>query len=125
MFYETAPFLLAAYLTVPSAADCWQGCTASCMDMRFALASPQTTRGVKEKVLLQLNFFKMHLTFKCLWHSQTGSFTNAWQLHSYLFLGLSNTLQKAVRSAKKQDYHVSLSFKKQRLSCHVLLLYCW
>ena len=50
-------------------------------------------------------------TFKPLWHSQTGSFTNAWQLHSYLFLELSNTLQKAPRNAKKQDYHVSLSLK--------------
>lgn len=50
-------------------------------------------------------------TFKYLWHSQTGSFTNAWQLHSYLFLVLSNTLQKAAKNAKHQDYHVLLSLK--------------
>ena len=61
MFYETAPFLLAAYLTVPFAADCWQGCTAPGVDARSPLASPQTTCGMKEKELLQLNFFKMYL----------------------------------------------------------------
>lgn len=58
-----------------------------------------TWDGGKGTIPAQL--FQNVSTFKSLWHSQTGSFTNAWQLHSYLFLELSNTLQKAARNAKK------------------------
>lgn len=42
-------------------------------------------------------------TFKSLWHSLTGSFTNARQLQSCLFLELSNTLQEAQRMQKPRS----------------------
>lgn len=61
MFYETAPFLLAAYRTGPFAAGCWQRCTAPCVDTWAAFAFPPKTCGVKEKELLYPNFFKMYL----------------------------------------------------------------
>lgn len=80
------------------------------------LSHPPSSTWDGRKGTIPAQLFQNVSTFKSLWHSQTGSFTNAWQLHSYLFLELSNTLQKAARSAKKtQDYHVSLSLKNNVL----------
>lgn len=79
-----------------------------------SLASPQTNWGIKEKNVLQ--FFQNVSTFKSLWHSQTGFFAIAWQL--YLFLDLSNTLQKAARDAIKPRLLYITFIKKQHFNCH-------
>lgn len=121
MFYETASFLLSAYLTVPFAVDCWQICTSSHVDTLFSYIPPNNMWDEgKQSTPPQL--FQNVPTFKSLRHSQTGSFAIAWQL--YLFLELSNSLQKAARVAVNPEL-LSITFiKKQHFNCHDLLLQC-
>jgi len=110
MFHETASFLLAAYLTVPFVWIAGRAVLHHVWTLALLLHPPNDMWD-EGKGTTTAQLFQNVCTFKSLWHSRTGSFTNAWQLHSYLFLELSNTLQKAARNAKNQDYHVSLSLK--------------